>query len=98
MLVYFFHVLSKSGPKSKKKKKRKVDALGKRTRRQKRKEKLGKQIEHLGLILRKVEKDEEKEQSKVEEKKRRKLEEKSATRKLGRHVFEVRSRNKGMFV
>jgi hypothetical protein len=81
--------LEKGAPKSKKGKKRRVDAVRKRSLKLKRKARLGKQIEQLGLILREVDKEGEQrareDLAKAEQRKLRRGE----TRRIGRNKFEV---------
>lgn len=64
--------------------------MRKRVQKAKRKARLGKQIAHLGLLVRGVEKEEEQDRLRRAAKRARKTLEQHSTRKVGRHLFEVR--------
>jgi hypothetical protein len=88
---FFVDPFFKGAAKSKKGKKRRVDAVRKRSLKLKRKARLGKQIEQLGLIVREVDKEGEQrareDLAKAEQRRLRKGE----TRRVGRNKFEVRA-------
>ncbi len=98
LACFFFVVLHilllKVGHKSKRAKKRKLDAVRKRSLKQKRKERLGKQIEHLGLIVREVDKEQERQEAADLAKEEKRVQRHSDTRRVGRAKFQVSSREK----